>query len=845
MASPSDDGRADWTQAATLTRPEPLTRGHGTTTIKIPQEVNSKRKKQTSNSHLPGSDVRKRRKNISTMTKTDNGKGKGGKGRGGKGGTTKVTPDRNNKRKPDEKDEDIWMEDEEIDVDDETMEEKQEERPKGNEEPKGVSFIFNNDDKISTAPNWKCHSLKPLLSEELYEASKVSYKDFFSEDPNEGHEAIKQITRLVGKMRWNVEELNLGQIATCLKEGHSTQQWFDFCIKIVGTDLENYPLTAEEIAEIRVILNRLAHTKPQVVMQNQIRKSKGPATNTTKAWHGAVNACGSRYACDEDGNPLKAKKTTQTSLKDSFQKQRDRDQATATKATTDTTKDTAETDQTRKKTSTDKKKVTRTHTVRVNLNFYVKAKDDQSAATTFFSILKDYFTRLQETDESTILLPWLDKNLTTAPAIDDADDLPKKITDLKPYTETCKIKNKSNVWFKIRIACNESPENTVSSNDSNNQDWFLDTDNKGYFCSVQESGNTTILGEFIYTAPFTDTVRLTSEIKKWIKVKTAKKDFFFGCRSRRNRSIKISDKDKPAFTDFALVLDQPVQIECDKSQAADLKIIFYQLFNKKGLQKHERPGRYDIRFLPDGKHVKSGKDFAAARIKTFKKHVAVLQSLSLFRSEDIMTLDTHETINGQRYTLREFIHSLTDPIAPNGMEKTQPLFHSVDFASQGRDKDSGTAYLTAYTSRATLAERAAHILPCLVNREFGPQAVKAWFQPTAMSMIHTVNFSEDVEGNWDGTWETPDDLYTQGILDEDMGVEVDFDDDLLQELQNRDSQMVTTTDALSTTSFGNALGAHAKDNENDSSSDDQSKAEASQAEVDKVARATASSDKAD
>jgi hypothetical protein len=112
-------------------------------------------------------------------------------------------------------------------------------------------------------------------------------------------------------------------------------------------------------------------------------------------------------------------------------------------------------------------------------------------------------------------------------------------------------------------------------------------------------------------------------------------------------------------------------------------------------------------------------------------------------------------------------------------------------------------------------------------------------------MLHTVTFSEDIEGNWDGTWETPDDLYTQGILDEDMGVEVDFDDDLLKELQNRDAQMVTTTDALSTTSFGKALGAHAKDNEDHSSSDDQSTAEASQAGVDQVARAPASSDKAD
>ena len=97
-----------------------------------------------------------------------------------------------------------------------------------------------------------------------------------------------------------------------------------------------------------------------------------------------------------------------------------------------------------------------------------------------------------------------------------------------------------------------------------------------------------------------------------------------------------------------------------------------------------------------------------------------------------------ETINGNRYTLGEFIMKLTDPINPtSGVQKMTRLFNSVDYATQGRDRDNRTMYLIAYEMQETLAGRVVDILPCLVYQERGEIAVKAWFHTTALHMIHT------------------------------------------------------------------------------------------------------------
>ena len=814
MASPSDDGSADWIPVNNTTRPTTSPPSYKRPSLQQQSVAGHKRRRNANNSHLPGYNVKRRKK--STM------------GKGDKDGHKTVTPD-SRRKKQGKSNQDATMKDVDMSEPDKT------DKATKNKE-KGVLILFDNDAPISTAVNTHMHSLKQFLAEDLYEESLVPYTTFESEDPQEGHEAIKRATQLVGKMRWNVKELESGQITQCLKEGHNTQQWYELSIKAVGPDMmEEFKLTEDEVAELRVILNRLAHTKPSIIMPKQIKKSKGPATNTSRAWHGAINVLGSHYCCDEKGR-LKDKQASQTKITDAFKTHKDQQKSSD--------KDKNNKDN-KSKNNTTKKTAARTNTARVNLCFYVKTKNDKSSSDAFFNLVKDYFTRLRENDDSTVLLTWLDKNKDDAPIIDDPEDLPMKSAEFKMYTSSLNIKNKSNVWFKLRLACNDNPDNLISGYNSNNQDWFNDNNAKGYFCIVQDSGDTTILGEFIYGAPFIDPERLTSETKSLIKKRGIQTEFYFGCRARRNKTIKLDDGERPSFVDFALAPDQPIQIECDKRQAAELKIIMYELFNNAS-SADKRPGQYDIRFVPDARHVSSGgSDYVSKKMRTYHKHVKIMRSLRLFRTEDIRTLDTVETINGNRYTLREYIMGLTDPINPtSSLQKTTRLFNSVDFATQGRDKDSGTVYLTAYEMRETLAARVVAILPCLVHQEFGEATTKAWFHSTALHMIHSVTFNEDECGNWDGTWETPDDKFSQGILDEDMGIEVHFDDDLLKKLQSRDQHKPTTTDALSLTSFGHALGAKkAKDDDDssdDSSSDDQSQAQASQTGVDKAARAKSS-----
>jgi hypothetical protein len=48
--------------------------------------------------------------------------------------------------------------------------------------------------------------------------------------------------------------------------------------------------------------------------------------------------------------------------------------------------------------------------------------------------------------------------------------------------------------------------------------------------------------------------------------------------------------------------------------------------------------------------------------------------------------------------------------------------------------------------------------------------VKAWFHAGALQSLGEVTFGFDIEGNWDGTWQTQEDELAQDILDEDMGI---------------------------------------------------------------------------
>ena len=50
-----------------------------------------------------------------------------------------------------------------------------------------------------------------------------------------------------------------------------------------------------------------------------------------------------------------------------------------------------------------------------------------------------------------------------------------------------------------------------------------------------------------------------------------------------------------------------------------------------------------------------------------------------------------------------------------------------------------------------------------------------WFFPGALEAISEVTFGHDDKGNWDGTWITTEDKLAQDILNEDLGIDLEFE----------------------------------------------------------------------
>jgi hypothetical protein len=70
-----------------------------------------------------------------------------------------------------------------------------------------------------------------------------------------------------------------------------------------------------------------------------------------------------------------------------------------------------------------------------------------------------------------------------------------------------------------------------------------------------------------------------------------------------------------------------------------------------------------------------------------------------------------------------------------------------------------------------------------------------------------VTFGFDIEGHWDGTWQTQEDELAQDILDEDMGITFTLDN--IHDIEKAMNDVTLTTDEASFASFGTALGAKA------------------------------------
>ena len=158
---------------------------------------------------------------------------------------------------------------------------------------------------------------------------------------------------------------------------------------------------------------------------------------------------------------------------------------------------------------------------------------------------------------------------------------------------------------------------------------------------------------------------------------------------------------------------------------------------------------------------------------------------------------------------------LTFPIILTGMETSKKsfLFHSMDFASSGKDMDELVVYFTAYDNRVDLAQQLIAVLPAFIYYYLGDRSiVKKWFHPGCIHMCDEVEFHEDSSGKWLGTWTTQEDEINQEIFDEDLGIELHLDGlELLA--QDINKKHTITSEELSFKSFKTALGGRMTDDE--------------------------------
>jgi hypothetical protein len=199
-----------------------------------------------------------------------------------------------------------------------------------------------------------------------------------------------------------------------------------------------------------------------------------------------------------------------------------------------------------------------------------------------------------------------------------------------------------------------------------------------------------------------------------------------------------------------------------------------------------------------------------------RKHQAVIQSLELTSSDEIEHLDKPFTsYNGgieTTYTLRTMLNELQWPILSEQGKRQTNLFHTMDWAAEGRDR-ANQVYFTAYYDRHEFVQKFVRVLPAYAKWFFNddPGVIQAWFSPHCDPVQAT--FHTDDAGNWNGQWTTTDDEMQQDLFDEDMGVTIKFDN---IEMVNETSRRILQVDDASVRTFG--LGAQGPAPETDDES---------------------------
>jgi len=131
-----------------------------------------------------------------------------------------------------------------------------------------------------------------------------------------------------------------------------------------------------------------------------------------------------------------------------------------------------------------------------------------------------------------------------------------------------------------------------------------------------------------------------------------------------------------------------------------------------------------------------------------------------------------------------------------------PLFFTVDYAAQGKDRALGKVYLTSYLDLSYYATRLVPVLPALVAELFGEDVVKQWFHPGSLVSSGEVQLERDENDNWTGEFTTSMENLHMAIVGEAVNgfvFELGWD-------QLPGQGVLLTADDASVDSFGTVLG---------------------------------------
>ncbi len=658
------------------------------------------------------------------------------------------------------------------------------------------------------------HLLATSYPEKTLAELKQPYKTLFGEGAESFHDDLSKISKTVGRVFYQETMLGQDQIRNIKDNTIPQDEWILLMTKILNNDDETVEfVAAADFTHAMLTMNRLAHSNPKTLFQDEIRGKQVRDTLAVRVWTTAVTLLGSWYE--------KPKTTKQTNLFDAFSKQlNEADSPKVTKPHNEKNPNSRRVSldlnpaPPSQKTGTSAPpalKITKMnaeaaadgkeYTTRITLKFKLPKDENQTPHEHFLDAMSSVIREYRTNDSGFALLPYKDADQKRLPAITHESQLPKKVSEFRDYVDKCNPKAGSDCWFKIHVAGNGNHEALLCYKTSAACDLFEAMSGGAYEATVPDSDDPVEIGYLLYQGNYTDPKRMNQELRKECAKLNKGQLIKLGVRAKKIKDLPTT----PGWTDWVMMDNQVIAVECHRPQAKIAKKALYQLFNVPTSPKTQIQKDYMTRMLPSLNMIRSGTKGSLDHNKMTRRHQGVQTALLLSRTTDIAYLDTPTKIGNAEYTLRQLLQKETFPLVPAKGEKAAALFHSMDRAQSGRDKGQGVTYFTYQKNRANVAEKLVSILPAFITFRYSEAVTRAFFHDTAIEDCPEITWvctEENNPNSWTGDWRTEEDEQLAEMCNEDIGFEFDLSE---MDTTETTKETVIDIDNLSFASFNTHL----------------------------------------